>query len=246
MSIYGDMGNIIALRYRLEKVGIDLVYQIVEPDNELPIKNDFYFIGGGQNKDQNLIFQDLSSKSNKIKEDIEQGVPILAICGGYQLLGNSFITGDNTEIPGIGIFPVITKAPDNSVKSRCIGNIVVKSQIPELESIFVGFENHSGQTFFVDTPSKAAQEVGTVLHGYGNNVKEKKEGCMYKNAIGTYMHGSCLPKNPELADYMISKALENKKRKGEIPVDFDFQIQKKKINDTVALQAKQYIILKYR
>jgi lipid II isoglutaminyl synthase (glutamine-hydrolysing) len=245
MSIYGDMGNIIALKHRLEKIGMELVYQIVELADPFPARTDFYFMGGGQDKEQYLIFTDLINKSKKLVEDIEDDVPILAICGGYQLLGKYFITGEGLEIPGIGIFPIITTAPNSSIKSRCIGNIIMRSNIPEVNSIFVGFENHSGQTFFVDSTSIKATPLGKVLYGFGNNTTEKIEGCVYKNAVGTYMHGSCLPKNPELADYLIKKALQRKMARGELPAGFDLQCLDKNIDDTIAITAKKSIIYKY-
>ena len=244
MSIYGDMGNIIAIKYRLSKMGFDVIYQQVELGESFPEKTDFYFMGGGQDKEQYIIYQDLLNKSQKLISDIENGVCMLAICGGYQLLGEKFLTGEGVEIPGIGVFPVTTKAPDSSVKSRCIGNIIVKSQIKELENIFlVGFENHSGQTYFTDT--KKARPIGSVILGFGNNSEEKKEGCVYKNAIGTYMHGSCLPKNPELADYLIKKALENKMATGELGIGFELEQGFESIDDTIALVAKNAVIKRF-
>jgi lipid II isoglutaminyl synthase (glutamine-hydrolysing) len=245
MSIYGDMGNITALKHRLGKIGVDLVYQVVELGDPFPTRTDFYFMGGGQDKEQSLIFQDLLNKSEKLIKDIENEVPILAICGGFQLLGQYFITGEGVEIPGIGIFPVVTKAPDNAVKSRCIGNIIMRSNIKEIDSIFVGFENHSGQTYFVDSANIQAKPLGKVLYGFGNNSTEKLEGCVYKNAIGTYMHGSCLPKNPELADYLIKKSLQRKMAQGELPAGFDLNTLDLNIDDTIAINAKKSIIYKY-
>jgi CobQ-like glutamine amidotransferase family enzyme len=247
MSIYGDMGNIIAIKYRLEKIGFDVIYQQVELGENFPAKTDFYFMGGGQDKEQYLIYQDLNQKSLKLVSDIQDGVSMLAICGGYQLLGEKFLTGEGVEIPGIGVFPVTTKAPDSSVKSRCIGNIIVKSNISALQNIFlVGFENHSGQTYFTGSNNAVdARPIGQVVLGFGNNSTEKLEGCVYKNAVGTYMHGSCLPKNPELADYLIKKALERKMVNGELSVGYDISTEFEKIDDTIALIAKNAIIKRF-
>ena len=106
MSIYGDMGNVITLKRKLKTLGYNVIIQNVNPNDELPIKTDFYFMGGGQDNDQYLIYKDLLNKKSKLIEDIENGVPALTICGGYQLLGNKFITGTGQLVEGIGIFPV--------------------------------------------------------------------------------------------------------------------------------------------
>lgn len=243
MSVYGDMGNILALRYRLEKLGFTVIYQEVNQKDRMPEKNDFYFIGGGQDKEQFFIFQDLLSKKENLIKDLEIGVPMLAICGGYQLLGKKFFTGEGLEIDGIGILPVITKAPDNSVKSRCIGNILVKADLPGLENIIlVGFENHSGQTYFDNTSDKESMPIGKVISGFGNNSVEKLEGCVYKNVIGTYMHGSCLPKNPELSGYLLKKALEVKAKREHSP---EYSINFSQIDDSIANLAKEILIKRF-
>ena len=237
MSIYGDQGNILTLQYRLRAMGIEPAYQTVDLGEPLPEKTDFYFIGGGQDNEQYLIFKDLLTKKDKLIEDIINGVGLLAICGGYQLLGKSFLTGDGREISGIGLFPVVTKAPDTSVKSRCIGNLVSKCLLPELKDYWlIGFENHSGQTYFdpeiqiesleqsimndISPDSKlesklknlnsTARPLAKVVIGYGNNSQEKLEGCVVNRAIGTYMHGPCLAKNPKLADWFIQSFLADK------------------------------------
>ena len=135
---------------------------------------------------------------------------MLAICGGYQLLGQKFLTGNGEVIPGLDILPITTFAPDNKVNSRCVGNLVIDCSIKELEGIeLVGFENHSGQTFFIQ-PENNAQPLGKILKGYGNNSTQKLEGCVWKNTIGTYLHGSCLPKNPELTRWFINQMLKTK------------------------------------
>lgn len=240
MSIYGDMGNILAIQYRLKKMGVRYVYQTVDIGEPLPEQTDFYFIGGGQDNEQYLIFRDLLTKKQKLVEDIKNNVGLLSICGGYQLLGKSFVTGDGRQIVGIGIFPVVTRSPDNAVKSRCIGNIVTECLIPELKGYrLVGFENHGGQTFFdpdiasnwsktVDGANciensddidgsvcdhlglSKAQPLGITLSGFGNNSTQKLEGCVVNRAVGTYLHGSCLPKNPKLADWFILPRLNLK------------------------------------
>jgi len=241
MSIYGDWGNILTLQYRLRVMGVETVYQTVNLGEPLPPETDFYFIGGGQDNEQYLIFTDLLTKKAKLIADIANGVGLLAICGGYQLLGKSFLTGDGREIPGIGLFPVVTKAPDTSVKSRCIGNLLSQCLLPELKDYWlIGFENHSGQTYFdpeisvesleqsvsqlaasgiaseLELESKlkslnsTAKPLAKVVFGYGNNSQQKLEGCVVNWAIGTYMHGPCLAKNPKLADWFIEPVLRRK------------------------------------
>lgn len=264
MSIYGDMGNILAIQHRLKRRGFEVVYQTVDILEPLPKYTDFYFIGGGQDNEQYLIFQDLLSKKERLLGDIKEGVSLLSICGGYQLLGESFLTGDGRQIEGIGLFPVKTIAPDASVKSRCIGNIVVQCNIPELDGYkLVGFENHGGQTYFSneelimknkeEVPPNplsggrgrfetllnkksldTAYPIGKTLVGFGNNAKEGHEGCVYKNAIGTYLHGSCLPKNPQLADWLISRAMS---RNGSIELV--------KIDDSIAEKTRDNLLKRF-
>lgn len=244
MSIYGDFGNIVALKYRLQKYGIEVVYQTVDPKQQLPLKTDLYFIGGGQDKQQYEIFKDLIYKKDKIIEDIESGTPSLAICGGYQLLGQKFVTGEGLQIDGLGIFDVITQAPNSSVESRCIGNVVANCLIPEIKGTkLVGFENHSGQTHFLS--EEKSKPLAEVLVGFGNNFEKKYEGCVYKNAIGTYLHGSCLPKNPELCDYLIKQGLRRKAESGEMDPQTYLKIFKEKIDDQIALDAKNYILKRF-
>ena len=208
MSIYGDMGNILAFQYRLKQWGLDYVYQTVNLNESLPQKTDFYFLGGGQDADQLKVCIDLLSKKDILKNHLlSKKIPALLICGGYQLFGKQFITGTGEVIQGLDILPVETKALNTQVASRSIGNLLIKSLIEGLENIeLLGFENHSGQTYFLD---QTAEPLGSVIVGSGNNALEKLEGCVYKNIIGTYMHGSCLPKNPELTDWFIQKVLEN-------------------------------------
>lgn len=210
MSIYGDFGNILAMQYMLAQFGIEYEYQTVEINQALPEKTDFYFIGGGQDKEQLIIYKDLLEKKDELIKDLTNGVCMLAVCGGYQLLGQKFLTGNGEVIPGLNILPITTTAPDNNVNSRCVGNLVIDCSIKELEGIeLVGFENHSGQTFFIQTENNA-QSLGTVIRGYGNNSTQKHEGCIWKNTIGTYLHGSCLPKNPELTRWFINQMLKTK------------------------------------
>jgi len=243
LSIYGDFGNILAMQFLLKKMGLEPVYQTVEVGQDLPDKNDFMLMGGGQDKEQSDVVTDLKDKSEKIKSLVEEGMGILAICGGYQLLGKKFLSGNGTMISGINLFDVETKAPSGDVKSRCVGNLVIEANLPEISTKLVGFENHSGQTKF--TSNQKCKALGKVLIGHGNNLEDGQEGCVYKNAIGTYLHGSLLPKNPELTEWFILKGLKKKLAQKEISAtEFD-AFKAVKIDTSIALQAKQSLIQRF-
>ena len=242
MSIYGDIGNVIAMQYILQKIGWEFVYQPIEIGQNLPEYNDWIFIGGGQDEDQLKITADLLIHKNKILELVEDGVAVLAICGGYQLFGQEFIDANGLQMQGLGVFPMITKYLDSPAKNRCIGNIVLDSKL--LECKLVGFENHGGQTRFVNDNDKI-MALGEVLTGYGNNFKDKIEGCIYKNAVGTYLHGSCLPKNPELTMWFINKIADRKKEKDEIGYGLYYMIKEANINFDIADITKNNLIKRF-
>ena len=197
MSIYGDFGNVLVLSQRMNWRGIKNEVVSIEVGDKLPKDIDMIFIGGGQDKGQVVVAEDLMAKSSQIKDFAESGGPLLSVCGGYQLLGEYFISSDYGQIQGIGLFNVISKATE----TRMIGNILVQS---EKFGQLVGFENHSGATEFIGR----AQPLGVVKKGFGNNPDDKLEGVIYKNAIGTYLHGSFLPKNPKVADWLIRQAIK--------------------------------------
>lgn len=227
MNIYGDTGNIIALKKRAEWRGIEVVIKLFSIRNKLkPGDADIYFFGGGQDQTQELVSKDLavSGKGKTIKSEVERGVPLLSICGGYQLLGDDYKPFSGPKLPGIGLFPAYTLASHD----RMIGNIVIESMFGKL----VGFENHSGKTYL----RKGATCLGMVNKGWGNNGKDRTEGCMYKNAIGCYMHGSLLPKNPKLADWLLKKALE---------VKYGKDIKLEPLDDTLEMQAHSMAIKKF-
>jgi hypothetical protein len=206
MSTYGDRGNIIALSYRAKMMGIDPVIKkisINEPAN-LISKVDLIFMGGAQDKQQEIVNQDLKNKGSFLKKAINEAVPGLYVCGAYQFLGKYYKEADGNIIDGIGVFDLYTESPGLNVP-RCIGNIVIESEkFPGIK--LVGFENHGGRTYLSDKKLAFAK----VVKGYGNNGEDKTEGIYYKNSFGTYLHGPILPKNPELADYLIKKAVERK------------------------------------
>lgn len=228
MNIYGDTGNITTLKKRAEWRGIDIEVKQISLNDELkPNQVDLYFFGGGQDQQQELVAKDLplTKKEAVIKEDIERGVPLLSICGGYQLLGEYYQPFEGSKLEGIGVFPVYTKASND----RMIGNLLIEA---ENFGKVIGFENHSGKTYLKDE----AKPLGKVITGFGNNGEDRTEGCIYKNAIGCYMHGSLLPKNPKLADFLIQKALE---------VKYGKTIELKPLDDSLEDSAHEFAVQKF-
>ena len=197
MNTYGDWGNVLVLQKRLEWRGYTVEVVEHRPGDTLKIEPNLIFFGGGQDSGQGLILQDLGRIADRLKAWIEDSMPVLAICGGYQLLGREFITFSGEELRGVGALPVTTVAESE----RLIGNVVLQS---DLFGEVVGFENHSGRTSFLNEELVA---LGQVQRGGGNNGVDGKEGIIYKSTIGTYLHGPLLPKNPQLADWLIARAL---------------------------------------
>lgn len=213
LNIYGDLGNIIALKYRSESRNITVEVCQTELGQDSIETSDIYFLGGGQDLDQMRVFKDLLRHKSFIQDEVENGKIFLLICGGYQLFGKFFLDSQGNLIEGLGILDIKTIAPSYEVKSRCIGNIVVEMSSEfiaywdvniSFSKYLVGFENHGGQTFF---ESNKVRPIGKVIKGFGNNYYDRVEGCSYKNIIGSYCHGSLLPKNPHLTDALIAKAL---------------------------------------
>lgn len=228
LNIYGDRGNIICLKNRCQWRGIKVkIINISINDKLMPGQFDLFFGGGGQDRQQLIVADDLQKKKKVLKQEADRGVPMLTICGTYQLFGHYFKTHEGVKIPGISIFDAYTIAS----RQRKIGNIVVKlkqltinNQQLAISNFLVGFENHSGNTF-IETLSPSSEvtrsdssdggttEMGKVIKGFGNNGKDKTEGAVYKNVFGCYLHGPLLPKNPHFADMLIKKALEVKYKK---------------------------------
>ncbi|MFW6113529.1 MAG: type 1 glutamine amidotransferase [Actinomycetota bacterium] len=204
MNIYGDRGNIITLARRCEWRGCDVeVFSLSLGDKLDPELYDLFFIGGGQDREQILVCEDLHrEKGEALRQAVDGGSALLSICGGYQLLGDNFLTYTGEELRGISLFDVRTVGGER----RFIGNIAVQCTLEGAEGTLVGFENHSGRTH-LDPGSRA---LGRVLKGFGNNGEDGMEGYIYRGAIGTYLHGSLLPKNPRLADWLLLKALRRR------------------------------------
>lgn len=199
MNIYGDHGNLLVLKRRLEWYGYTPHIIEYNVGDTFPQAVDIVIGGGGQDSGQLKIHQDLLKIGSQLQQLADDGIPMLMVCGLYQLFGNSFKTSKKTIMEGIGILDVTTRATNE----RLIGNIVTTTE--EFGDI-IGYENHSGQTFL----GPRATPFATVIKGAGNNSRENHEGARFKNVIGTYLHGSVLPKNPRLADFLIRTAIERK------------------------------------
>ena len=210
MSVYGDRGNVLALVRRAEWRGIDVEVNQLSVGDELdPSEADLIFFGGGQDREQEVVSPDfLRQKGEAVRQAVEDGAALLSVCGGYQLLGQSYTTVDGQELPGAGLFDV-RSVPG---PKRHIGNVLIETFLDGQPRTLVGFENHSGRTYL----GKGVEPLGRAVVGAGNNGEDHTEGAIYKGAIGCYLHGSLLPKNPWLADRLLMAALQ--RRRGE-PVE---------------------------
>lgn len=218
MNTYGDRGNILTLVKRCEWYGYQPVVYHHHADDYLPQTVDIVLGGGGQDSAQADIQQDIQQIAGRLHKLTAAGTPMLMVCGSYQLLGKRFVTRDNREIKGIGVFDVETYGGDR----RLIGNVRVDSA--SAGSLF-GFENHSGRTYL----SNAQEPLGYVTRGNGNNGEDKTEGARTQNVFGTYLHGPILPNNPQFADLLIQTAAIN--RYGEFVVE--------SLDDSVAVAARE-------
>jgi CobQ-like glutamine amidotransferase family enzyme len=207
MSLYGDRGNIIALTQRCTWRGIDVeVVALRAGDLVDPDEVDVLFFGGGADREQSVVGSDLLAvKRDGLAKAIASDVVVLAICGGYQLLGKYFRTLAGEEIPGLDLLDAWTIAGTR----RSIGNVVVDAGDLAPGQTLVGFENHSGRTFL----GEGCRPLGRILLGDGNNAEDRTEGAIHRQVYGSYLHGSVLPKNPWFADHLIGQAL--RRRYGE-------------------------------
>lgn len=216
LNLYADRGNIITLRQRCAWRGIELdVRQIGMAEVFHPGGFDMLFIGGGQDGDQRFMAEDLFRlKADGLRGALADGVPMLVVCGGYQLCGHYYQPAEGPRLPGLGLFDLHTVHPGQRVQ-RCIGNVVVEwtddgqGSGPEGggRRTLVGFENHGGRTYL----GPGARPLGRVLRGFGNNAQDGTEGAVVHHAYGTYLHGSLLPKNPHLADHLLLLALRRRR-----------------------------------
>ena len=203
MNIYGDRGNIICLERRCRLRGIELQVTPLEAGDTLdPTVYDLLFMGGAQDREQRLVANDLARlKGGPLREAVADGVAFLGVCGGYQLAGRAYVGADGEELQGAGVFDLDTRHPGPKAK-RLIGNLAAEWEGGTL----AGFENHGGRTYL----GAGCQPLARVVHGHGNDGASGFEGARYKNAFGCYLHGPVLPKNPSLADQLISLALQRR------------------------------------
>lgn len=196
LGTYGDQGNVATLSWRLSQRGIANELIHASAYEKLPTDGDFYFLGGGED-DAQVAAVELLRKSKVLNGAIKNGAQIFAVCAGFQLLGQSFPASGNRVIEGLGLLPIITEA----ATPRSVGELLLDSTIGLGK--LTGFENHSGQTRFVEK----LQPLGTVIRGVGNHLKEACDGVVTDQIIATYMHGPALVRNPKLADYLLSRKL---------------------------------------
>ncbi|HEX7290738.1 MAG TPA: glutamine amidotransferase [Conexibacter sp.] len=203
MNIYADRGNLLLLRRRCEWRGIGFELSASDLGEAVdPHQADLFYVGGGQDRDQRLCALDLAEvKREGLHAAAARGAALLAVCGGYQLLGHSYELGDET-LPGVGLVDLRTVRSDGP---RLIGNVAIEVELPGVERprVLAGFENHGGRTRL----GPGAQPLGRVLRGHGNDGRSGFEGVRSGNVIGTYLHGPLLPKNAWLADWLIARAL---------------------------------------
>jgi CobQ-like glutamine amidotransferase family enzyme len=227
LNMYGDIGNLLCIVKRCQWRGIKVNQIISTLGSNVTINEedtDMIFIGGGSDNQQSIVSENLIEKRNKLENYIENDGVVLAICGSYQMLGNDYLDVNNENIPCLELLDIKTE----SKPERLIGNILIENNLNLQPKTVVGFENHGGRTYHKYKP------FGTVKLGYGNNGQDNEEGIIYKNIIGSYLHGPLLPKNPHIADYLILKALKNKYELDKLPP----------LNDNIEIKARTSIAKK--
>jgi len=201
LNIYADRGNIAVLARRATLRGHELMVESIGIGEQVqPGMHDLLYVGGGQDREQTLVAPDLADKGPAILEAVAQGAALLAVCGGYQLLGRGYRGRDGSLMPGAGLFAHETVAGT----TRMIGDVLLECELePGTRRPLAGFENHAGRTVL----DSGAEALGRIVHGFGNDGESDFEGCRVGRAIGTYLHGPLLPRNPWLADWLLAQAL---------------------------------------
>jgi CobQ-like glutamine amidotransferase family enzyme len=198
LNIYADRGNIAVLAERARARGHELDVRAIGMGDAVPAGDvDLFYVGGGQDREQALVAHDLVGKRDALHEAVEGGAAFLAVCGGYQLLGDHYVDVSGTELPGIGLLPLHTVAGER----RMIGDVLLDCDWSG--RTLAGFENHAGRTILAE----AAEPLGRVVSGFGNDGRSGFEGCRHRRVYGTYLHGPLLPRNPWFADLLLREAL---------------------------------------
>ena len=200
LNIYADRGNIAVFAQRARWRGHELDVSAIGMDDPIvPGEHDLYYVGGGQDREQFLVAENLAAKAEPLRAAVlEGGAALLAVCGGYQLLGRGYRGFHGEDMPGVGLLPLETVAGTK----RMIGNVLLDTELGPV----AGFENHAGRT----TLDPGAEPLGRVVAGFGNDGESGSEGCRVGRAIGTYLHGPLLPRNPHLADWLLAQALAHR------------------------------------
>jgi CobQ-like glutamine amidotransferase family enzyme len=209
LNIYADRGNIAVLARRAAWRGHELEVRTISVGEDVrPDAHDLLYVGGGQDREQALVADDLAAKADGVREAVAAGAALLAVCGGYQLMGRSYLDFHGADLPGIGLFPLETVAGE----TRMIGDVLIECELePGVRRTLAGFENHAGRTHL----DPGAEALGRVVAGFGNDGVSGYEGCRLGRAVGTYLHGPLLPRNPWFADWLLGQALAH--RLGEAP-----------------------------
>jgi CobQ-like glutamine amidotransferase family enzyme len=204
LNIYADRGNMAVLERRAAWRGHELEVRAISVGEPVePGVQDLFYVGGGQDREQALVAEDLQRKEAGIRAAVEGGAAFLAVCGGYQLLGRSYLDFHGAELPGIGLLPFDTVAGE----TRMIGDVLLECELePGVVRTLAGFENHAGRTRL----DAGAQPVGRVVAGFGNDGESGYEGCRSGRVVGTYLHGPLLPRNPWFADWLLAQALAHR------------------------------------
>jgi lipid II isoglutaminyl synthase (glutamine-hydrolysing) len=213
LSIYADRGNIAVLAGRAAQRGHELeVAALGMDDPVVPGAHDLLYVGGGQDREQLLVAANLARKAGRLEEAVAGGAAVLAVCGGYQLLGRGYRGFHGEDMPGVGLFPLETVAGER----RMIGDVLLDCELdPGERRTLAGFENHAGRTRL----DEGAVPLGRVVSGFGNDGESGFEGCRVGRAIGTYLHGPLLPRNPWLADWLLSQALGHATGGDAVPLE---------------------------
>jgi CobQ-like glutamine amidotransferase family enzyme len=213
LNIYADRGNIAVLARRAALRGHSLEIEAVSVGDTLrPGDHDLVYVGGGQDREQALVAPDLAARGDAIRKIVDGGAALLAVCGGYQLLGRGYLGRDGAHMPGVGLFPHETIAGER----RMIGDVLLECELePGVRRTVAGFENHAGRTKL----DPGAEPLGRVVAGFGNDGESGYEGCRFERALGTYLHGPLLPRNPWLADLLLSWAISHASGHDPVPLE---------------------------